>query len=75
MMGACVRYYRSKDGDTADRIAWAVYGRQDLRLVERLLEANPGLADRGPVLPAGLQVAVPDMPTETPQSGTVRLWN
>lgn len=73
MTGACVRYYRSKDGDTADSIAWAVYGRQDGRLVEALLEANPGLADLGPVLPAGLRLSVPDAPEPVVTQG-VRLW-
>lgn len=72
-MGACVRYYRSKEGDTADQIAWLVYQRQNDRLVEQLLEANPGLADYGPTLPAGLRVAIPDAP-EPGQTDTVRLW-
>lgn len=72
-MGGCVRYYHSKDGDTADSIAWAVYGRQDGGLVEALLEANPGLADQGPILPAGLLIAVPDAPVPATAQG-VRLW-
>ncbi|WP_420023778.1 tail protein X [Cereibacter azotoformans] len=73
MTGASVRYYRSKDGDTADSIAWAVYGRQDGRLVEGLLEANPGLADHGPVLAAGLRIVIPDAPQPAVTKG-VRLW-
>ena len=73
MMGVCVRYYHSKDGDTADSIAWAVYGRQDGGLVETILEANAGLADRGPVLPAGLRLVIPDAP-EPAATATVRLW-
>ncbi|WP_407927598.1 tail protein X [Fuscibacter oryzae] len=68
-----MRFYRSKDGDTADRIAWQVYGRQNNRLTELLLEANPGLADHGPSLPAGLLVAVPDA-AEPAETETVRLW-
>ncbi|AZB63852.1 phage tail protein [Cereibacter sphaeroides] len=68
-----MRYYRSKDGDTADGIAWQVYGRQDGRLVEALLEANPGLADLGPVLPAGLRLSIPDAPEPVVTQG-VRLW-
>jgi len=73
MMEAFVRFYHSKDGDTADSIAWAVYGRQNDKVVEQLLEANPGLADRGPVLPAGLRLVIPDAPA--PATGRqVRLW-
>lgn len=73
-MEACVRSYRSREGDTADSITWAIYGRQSDRLTETLLEANPGLADHGPILPAGLLVAIPDEP-ETTTSATVRLWD
>ena len=73
-MGACVRFYHSKEGDTADSIAWAVYGRQDGRLVETLLDVNPGLAKHGPVLPAGLRVAIPDAPEPARTEG-VRLWS
>lgn len=73
MMGGFVRLYRSKSGDTADSIAWAIYGRQDGGLVERLLDANPGLADLGPLLPPGLQVVIPDAPDPVLSEG-VRLW-
>jgi phage tail protein X len=69
-----VRCYRSKDGDTADSIAWAVYGRQDSRVVELLLEANPGLADAGPILVAGLRITIPDAP-EPEVATEVRLWD
>lgn len=72
-MGACVRFYRSKDGDTADSIAWIVYGRQDGGVVEALIEANPGLADVT-VLEAGLRLVIPDAPA--PQiTREVRLWD
>lgn len=73
MMGACVVYYRSKDGDVVDAIVWSYYGRQDGGVVERVLEANPGLADRGAILTAGIRIALPEI--ETPaQRQTVRLW-
>lgn len=72
-MGDCVRFYRSRDGDTADSIAWAVYGRQDVGLTEGILSANPGLADIGPLLPAGLRIAIPDAPQPAETQG-VRLW-
>lgn len=68
-----MRYYHSKAGDTADSIAWGVYGRQDAGLVEALLEANHGLAEYGGVLPAGLQLVIPDAPAPAVTQG-VRLW-
>lgn len=73
-MGGCVRYYLSRHDDTVDSIAWAVYGRQDGRLVERLLDGNPRLADFGAVLPPGVVVVVPDAP-EPAQSEGLRLWD
>lgn len=66
--------YRTSDGDTADYIAWKYYGTQDGQVVEQLLDANPGLADRGPVLPAGVLVTLPDIQPATAAQG-VRLWD
>lgn len=72
-MGACVVFYRSKDGDTVDAIVWQYYGRQDGGIVERVLGENPGLADQGAILPAGLRIALPEI-EEPAQRQTVRLW-
>lgn len=72
-MEACLRSYRSKDGDTVDSIAWSVYGKQTEGLIEGLLEANPGLADLGPILSAGLDIAIPDAPAPAVIK-QVRLW-
>lgn len=66
--------YRTSEGDTADLIAWKQYGTQTGQVVEQLLEANPGLADRGPTLPAGLVVMLPEIKPQT-QAGGVRLWD
>jgi phage tail protein X len=67
--------YRTKEGDTVDLIAWSFYGRQDARVVERVLEANPGLADYGPELPAGVLVYLPELTADTEQTGGVKLWD
>lgn len=72
-MEVCVLSYRSKDGDTVDRIVWLHYGRQNDGLVETVLIANPGIADHGPVLPAGVLVALPEV-EDTSDTGSVRLW-
>ena len=66
--------YRTSQGDTADLIAWKQYGTQAGRVVEQLLEANPGLADHGPTLPAGLIVNLPEIKPATQQGGS-RLWD
>jgi phage tail protein X len=56
--------YRTSDGDMVDRICWKHYGRT-AGTVEAVLEANPGLAARGPVLPAGVIINLPDIVPET----------
>ena len=49
---------RSVQGDTVDAVVWRHYGRT-AGLVERVLDANPGLADLGPVLPGGTLINLP----------------
>lgn len=66
--------YVTRDGDTADFIAWKFYGRQDNGTVEQLLAANPGLADRGPTLPPGVAIELPELVTPTVKAG-LRLWD
>ncbi|KIC36562.1 tail protein X [Leisingera sp. ANG-M7] len=66
--------YRSKDGDTVDEIVWRYYGNQVRGALEIVLEANPGLADLGPVLPVGTSVQLPEI--ETPKEAeSVSLWD
>lgn len=67
------QHYRTSDGDAVDWIVWRAYGRLTPGLVEKVLDANPGLAERGTALPAGLLVVLPndDMPRA---SRRVRLW-
>ena len=49
-------------------------GSQLKRVVEQVLDANPGLADRGPVLTAGTRVYLPDITQEVKDTKVVRLW-
>jgi phage tail protein X len=65
-----MREYRTRDGDTLDAIAWRVYGRHGA--VVALAEANPRALD-APVLPAGVVLQLPVVPT-APRVATVRLW-
>lgn len=64
--------YLTKAGETADFIVWKLYGDRS-GAVEALLDANPGLADEGCTLPAGLTVIVPEPSAETPRT-TIRIW-
>lgn len=66
--------YRTSDGDTVDYIAWKYYKALTGRVVEQLLDANPGIADLGPVLPAGVLVNMPDIAPQQQKQG-VRLWS
>jgi phage tail protein X len=58
--------YTTRTGDVLDEIVWRYYERQDNGLVETVLEANRGLADYGPRLPAGIEITMPDAPAPQP---------
>lgn len=64
--------YRTKDNDTVDSICHAYYSRTS-GVVEQVLEANVGLADYGPLLPAGLTLTLPDV--KEPSTQVVRLFD
>lgn len=67
--------YRTKDGDVLDALCRTQYGALD-GATERVLNANPGLARLGPVLPSGVLITFPDLPAAvTPTTPIVRLWD
>ncbi|RUI11483.1 phage tail protein [Pseudomonas aeruginosa] len=64
--------YRTRPGDMLDAICHRYYaGRPGA--TELVLEANPGLARLGPVLPEGVTVTLPDFPPPV-DSGQIMLW-
>lgn len=63
--------YRTKQGDMVDAICKAQYGTE--AHLPMVLDANPGLADLGPVLPVGLLVDLPEQPAD-PVRSVMRLW-
>lgn len=65
--------YITQDGDMIDAIARRHYGPRS-GLVEAVLEANPGLTDHGPLLPAGLTINLPVIQSEKP-AALVRLFD
>ena len=64
---------RSIQNDTVDALCWRFYGRT-AGVTEAVLEANPGLADFGPLLPQGTLVVLPDEAPQ-PQRQMVNLWD
>lgn len=64
----------SQQHDTVDALCWRHYGRT-AGVTELVLQANPGLADHGAVLPAGITVLLPEAPTVAPVRQQVNLWD
>ncbi len=62
-------------GDTLDLLCWRHLGRT-AGVTESTLDANPGLADRGPVLPHGTAVELPEPASLAPAARPhVQLWD
>ena len=66
--------YKTRQGDMLDEICWRHYGTQS-GAVELVLEANPGLADLGLVLPLDTEIVLPDLPEVPAEEKTMRLWD
>ncbi|WP_322997537.1 tail protein X [Castellaniella sp.] len=60
-------------GEMADIICRRTYG-DESGYVEAVLAANPGLAAKGPILPMGTSVVLPDIVTST-DVPVVKLWD
>ncbi len=65
---------RAQQGDTVDAMCWRHYGRT-AGVVEQVLEANPGLADLGPVIPHGTLIELPEQAVRAAQRQVVNLWD
>ncbi len=63
--------YATKDGDVIDGVCRRFYGRE-AGAGEAVLEANPGLAGLGAVLPAGTVVKLPHLPRPLETMPTVK---
>jgi phage tail protein X len=66
-----VSIYRTKEGDMVDEICVAHYGSEDM--TEQVYGANPHLAARGPILPKGIEITLPNQVVVKAKS-PVRLW-
>jgi len=65
--------YRTRAGDVLDAIAKRYYGRESAAVA--VMEANPGLADRGPIYPAGVIIDLPRLAPPTAAPPPIRLWD
>lgn len=63
----------SRQGDTVDLICHRHFG-YTAGITEQVLQINPGLAARGPVLPAGVNIRLPNNPAKA-TTNTVQLWD
>ena len=64
---------RTLQGETVDALCWRHYGRTQ-GAVEAVLQANPGLASQGLVLPQGHLVIMPRLPSP-PAKNLTQLWD
>lgn len=66
--------YITKDGDMLDLICKQHYGSSD-GFVEKVLDANYGLSDLGPVFTSGIIIELPEIDSLSPKENTIRLWS
>lgn len=64
---------RALQGDSVDSLCYRHLGSSDA--VEATLEANPGLAALGAILPMGTVVALTDAAQATPTKPLIQLWD
>ncbi|EGR0992861.1 tail protein X [Vibrio parahaemolyticus] len=65
---------RSRDGDTVPLILWLALNRNDDEAEEALYALNPGLEQYGPVLPAGVEIKLPELSAPAPAK-VVNVWD
>lgn len=67
--------YRSLQGDTLDLICYRHYGEVE-GVVEQVMEANPSLADSGPVIAENTLVVLPKIAIAASNTKTsIQLWD
>ena len=64
--------YTSKDGETLDYIVWRHYGKT-AGIQEQVLVQNRHLAGYDAVLPAGVQITLPDIVQDTNKQ-KIKMW-
>jgi len=65
---------QSRQGETVEALVWRVTG--NASAVEAVLQANPGLAELGAILPAGTAVTIPAAAvTSSATAPLIQLWD
>ncbi len=70
-----MRRVRSIAGDSVNLLLYRELGRSDDAAEEHLWRLNPGLAEHGPVLPAGVWVIVPELESRPAALRPVSAWD
>lgn len=66
--------YRTRSDDMLDLVCFRHYGART-GMIELVLNANPGLCERGPLLPQGLILTLPDAPQSALPAARIKLWD
>lgn len=69
-----MRSYTTRQGEMVDAICRRVYG-DESGYVERVLDANPGLAEKPIPLPIGTVIDLPELPRAAEVVPVVNLWD
>lgn len=68
-----MRTVYAHQGETLDALLYRVVG-ATAGITEQVLELNPGLANKGPILAEGTAVQIPETPPLTRRIETIQLW-
>jgi len=66
--------YTTKQGETVDLVCSKFYGRTR-DATEAVLNANPGVAALGPILPLGTKILMPDIEARPAATKLISLWD
>jgi phage tail protein X len=66
--------YRSVQGDTIDLICYKYYGSVP-GVIEKVMEANPVLAESGPLIAENTLVLLPEVSAASNTISSVQLWS
>jgi phage tail protein X len=69
-----VKLVRTQAGDTVGRILYQYLGRDDDEVAATFWAINPGIAKLGTVLPAGIELKIPDIDAQ-PICIVVSAWD
>lgn len=67
--------YKTSQGDMLDEICWRFYDGVQSGAVEKVLAANPDLADLGPILPINTTIILPELTAPAADDQPIRLWD